>query len=276
GRGAATVEYEGCRVPMEEARPRFVEAAEIIVQAPAQDSFGHQAEFFQIPRTAIRPRPISHPERRFHASAVSPDSAEIMAKLGFGILMVMQNECAKACDDVACYREIATAAGHTPRPPIILTNVCVADSRDEAQERAVKYLGQKWQSIDNHYHFSDGHLSTVKGYESYGKMAKTYAKINDSAENKVKATEFYVSIQIVGTPDDCLQKIAELQRCTGMDHLVTEFSFGAMPHEEAELNMRLFADRVMPVLQRDPAFAAPKPPAAVTTSAARENVFAPA
>jgi alkanesulfonate monooxygenase SsuD/methylene tetrahydromethanopterin reductase-like flavin-dependent oxidoreductase (luciferase family) len=190
--------------------------------------------------------------------------------------MVMQNEWAKASDDIARYRAIATAAGHTPRPPIILTNVCCADSRDEAQERAVKYLGQKWQSIDNHYHFSDGHLSTVKGYESYGKMAKTYAKINDSPEAKAKATDFYVSIQIVGTPDDCLQKIGELQRLTGLDHLVTEFSFGAMPHEEAELNMRLFADRVMPVLQRDPAFAGGGAPELPAPSAEKERLFAPA
>jgi alkanesulfonate monooxygenase SsuD/methylene tetrahydromethanopterin reductase-like flavin-dependent oxidoreductase (luciferase family) len=278
GRGAASVEYEGFRIPMEEARPRFVEAANIIVKALANDSFEHQGEFFQIPRTAIRPRPISHPERRFYASAVSPESGEIMAKLGFGILMVMQNEWVKASADIALYREIATAAGHTPRPPIILTNVCCADSRDEAQERAVKYLGQKWQSIDNHYHFSDGHLSTVRGYESYGKMAKTYAKINDSAEAKAKATDFYVSIQIVGTPDDCLQKIGELQRLTGLDHLVTEFSFGAMPHEEAELNMRRFADRVMPVLQRDPAFAGGHAPelAAAPAKPPKESVFAPA
>ena len=35
-----------------------------------------------------------------------------------------------------------------------------------------------------------------------------------------------------------------------MDHLVTEFSFGSMPHHLAEMNMRLFAERVMPVLQR--------------------------
>ena len=61
-----------------------------------------------------------------------------------------------------------------------------------------------------------------------------------------------------------------------MDHLVAEFSFGGLPHEEAEVNMRLFADKVLPVLQRDPAFAAPKAPAVVTVSAARENVFAPA
>jgi alkanesulfonate monooxygenase SsuD/methylene tetrahydromethanopterin reductase-like flavin-dependent oxidoreductase (luciferase family) len=88
--------------------------------------------------------------------------------------------------------------------------------------------------------------------------------------------EFYVSIQIVGTPKDCLDKIAELQRLTGMDHLVTEFSFGGLPHEQAELNMRLFADSVLPILQRDPAFAAPEMPAQAAASATRENVFAPA
>jgi alkanesulfonate monooxygenase SsuD/methylene tetrahydromethanopterin reductase-like flavin-dependent oxidoreductase (luciferase family) len=278
GRGAASVEYEGFRVPMGEARPRFVEAAQIVVKALSQESFEHDGEFYKIPRTAIRPRPISHPERRFHASAVSPDSAEIMAKLGFGLLMVMQNEWPKAAADIERYREIATAAGHRPRPPIILTNVCCAESRDEAHERAFKYLGQKWQSIDDHYHFSDGHLSTVKGYESYGKMARTYAKINEDAESRQKATDFYVGIQIVGTPADCLDKIGELQRLTGLDHLVTEYSFGAMPHEEAELNMRLFADRVLPVLQRDPAFAGGGRPdtASRPEAAAKEDLFAPA
>ncbi len=259
-------------------RPRFVEAAQIVVKALSQDSFEHEGEYYRIPRTAIRPRPISHPERRFYASTVSPDSAEIMAKLGFGLLMVMQNEWPKAAADIARYREIALEAGHTPRPPIILTNVCCAESRDEAHERAFKYLGQKWQSIDDHYHFSDGHLATVKGYETYGKMARTYAKIGESAETRQKATDFYVSIQIVGTPNDCLDKIGELQRLTGLDHLVTEYSFGAMPHEEAEINMRLFADRVLPVLQRDSAFVGSGLPeaASIPAAAAKENLFAPA
>jgi alkanesulfonate monooxygenase SsuD/methylene tetrahydromethanopterin reductase-like flavin-dependent oxidoreductase (luciferase family) len=275
GRGAASVEYEGFRIPMEEARPRFVEAAQIVVKALTNDSFDYQGEFYRIPHTAIRPRPISHPERRFYASAVSPDSAEIMAKLGFGLLMVMQNEWAKAAADIVRYREIAQSAGHAPRPPIILTNVSVAESRDEANERATKYLARKWESIDTHYHFSDGHLATVKGYESYGKMAKTYAKMKDDSYRD-KATQFYVSIQVVGTPRDCLDQIAELQRLTGTDHLVTEFSFGGLPHEEAEVNMRLFADKVIPVLQRDPAFAGGAAPAVVSPPEEKERLFAPA
>src|SRR5882762_8164872 len=176
-----------------------------------------------------------------------------MATLGFGVLVVMQNEWPKAAQDIHRYRDIAISVGHTPRPPIILTNISCAESREEARERGLKYLSRKWDSIDAHYHFSDGHLASVKGYE------------------------FYVGIQIVGTPDDCLQQVAELQRLTGLDHLATEFGFGGMPHEEAEINMRLFADRVMPVLQRDRAFASPASAApsapAVPTAA---PIFGPA
>ncbi len=275
GRGAASVEYEGFRIPMDEARPRFVEAAQLVVKALANESFDWQGEFYQIPQTAIRPRPISAPEKRFYASSVSPESSEIMAKLGFGMLIVMQNEWPKAAEDVHRYREIARSVGHTPRPPIILTNISCAPTGEEARERAYRYLGEKWDSIDNHYHFSDGHLANVKGYESYAKVGKTYAKMKD-ANYRSKATDFYVSIQVVGSPDDCIQQIGELRRLTGMDHLVTEFSFGSMPHYQAELNMRLFADKVLPVLQRDSAFQGEIEPAPIEKKDEKERMFAPA
>ena len=116
----------------------------------------------------------------------------------------------------------------------------------------------------------------MKGYEFYGGMAKTYSKMKDPGFRK-KATEFYVKIQIVGTPDDCLQQLAQLRAVTGLDHLVTEFAFGNLPHHHAERSMRLFADRVLPVLQRDAAFATPPVAgAADMKSAGHDNIFAPA
>jgi hypothetical protein len=108
-------------------------------------------------------------------------------------------------------------------------------------------------------------------------MAKTYSKMKDD-DYRRKASEFYVKIQIVGTPDDCIQQIGELRRLTGVDHLVTEFAYGGMPHEDSELNMRLFADRVMPVLQRDAAFGAPASsgPSEASPVGQSEGIFAPA
>ncbi len=276
GRGAASVEYEGMRIPMSEARGRFAEAAQIIVKALSQPEFEFKGEFFDIPRTSIRPRAISHPERRFYASSVSPESATLMAKLGFSMLLIMQNEWSKCAGDIDKFYRIAAEAGHRPRRPLILTNVSCAESRSEAHERALKYLGAKWDSIEAHYRFGDGHLANVRGYESYASLTKTYAKMKDPAA-RAKATEFYVSIQIVGTPDDCLQKIAELKRLTGLDHLICEFAWGGLPHEEAETNMRLFASEVLPVLQRDSAFATAEPTGAKGRSAdGHESIFAPA
>jgi len=275
GRGAASVEYEGFRIPMDEARPRFIEAAKILQTALSNENFSYDGEFYKIPQTAIRPRPISHPERRFYGTAVSQESADVMAKLGFGLMIIMQNEWPKAAEDVIRFREVAAAAGHTPRPPIILSNISCAETREEARERAIKYLGRKWDSIDNHYHFSDNHLANVKGYESYDKVGLTYAKMKDPAK-RARATDFYVSIQIVGTPDDCIQQIGQLRQLTGMDHLITEFSFGNIPHDEAELNMRLFADRVLPVVQRDAAFNGPVSVSRRAPASTADSVFAPA
>jgi alkanesulfonate monooxygenase SsuD/methylene tetrahydromethanopterin reductase-like flavin-dependent oxidoreductase (luciferase family) len=276
GRGAASVEYEGMRIPMGEARGRFAEAAQIVVMALSQPEFEFKGEYFNIPRTSIRPRAVSHPERRFYASSVSPESATLMAKLGFSMLLIMQNEWSKCAGDIEKFYKIAAEAGHQPRPPLILTNVSCAESRSEANARAFEYLGAKWDSIETHYRFGDGHLAKVRGYESYEALAKTYSKLKDPAA-RAKATEFYVSIQITGTPDDCLQKIAGLKRLTGLDHLICEFAWGGLPHEEAESNMRLFAAEVLPVLQRDSAFATPvEPEMKAKKGDGHENILAPA
>ncbi len=166
---------------------------------------------------------------------------------------------------------------HTPRPPIVSTNVACAESRDEAEELALQFLGAKWDSIEAHYKFSDGGLANVKGYEAYGKMGKTYTKMKGPGFRKT-ANEFYVSIQVVGTPKDCMEQIAELRTLTGLQHLVGEFSFGGMPHERAEQNLRLFASKCLPTLQTDESFCRDIEPIRVAAGGdgKHEDVFAPA
>ena len=83
GRGAASVEYAGFRIPMEEARPRFVESAQLIIKALSNELFDWNGEFYKIPQMSIRPRPISKPEQRFYASSVSPEFSRSHGEAGF-------------------------------------------------------------------------------------------------------------------------------------------------------------------------------------------------
>jgi hypothetical protein len=42
-----------------------------------------------------------------------------------------------------------------------------------------------------------------------------------------------------------------MQEKVGLNHFIAVFSYGGMPHEEAERNLRLFAAEVLPKLQRE-------------------------
>ena len=215
GRGAARVEYEGFRIPMGEARPRFVEAAQIIVKALAKDSLRApraSSSRSRAPRSARGrsriPSGVSMPRRS------APKSAEIMAKLGFGMLMVMQNEWPKAAEDIDTLPRDAPAAGHA----------AAADHPDQCLLR--RKPGGGATSARSSISAGNGSRSTtttisptatadVKGYESLRQDGADLRQDQGKRRTAKKATDFYVSIQIVGTPNDCLEKIGELQRCTG-------------------------------------------------------------
>jgi len=258
GRGAASIEYAGFRIPMEESRDRFVESLLIIRKGLTQESFSFDGKYYKVPEIQIRPRAISHPENRFYASSVSPESAEIMAKLGLGVLIIAQRSWDETAADYQRYCNIAQASGYQPRAPISLFNVLVADEAREAEELAAVHMGAMFDSIDHHYHFSDGHLTGVKGYEFYAKLAKTYTKLTADEQAKARAVEFYRSLHAAGTPDQVLEKIRYIHHTVPLEHMVGAFAFGGLPYPKLERSVKLFAEKVLPVLQNDPAFKLPK------------------
>ena len=66
---------------------------------------------------------------------------------------------------------------------------------------------------------------------------------------RAQATNDYLKLQLVGTPDDCKQQIEQLSSLTGLEYLILEFSYGGMPYLDAERNMKIFASEVMPVFR---------------------------
>ena len=63
------------------------------------------------------------------------------------------------------------------------------------------------------------------------------------------ATQFFLDIQVWGTPEQCFEKIMRIRDVTGTDWYNGLFSYAGMPWAEAERNLRLFAREVMPALK---------------------------
>jgi alkanesulfonate monooxygenase SsuD/methylene tetrahydromethanopterin reductase-like flavin-dependent oxidoreductase (luciferase family) len=233
------------------------------------DSFSFDGKYYKIPEIQIRPRPISHPETRFYASAVSPESVEIFAKMGFGVLIIAQRSWEDTAADYRRYVETSLANNFRPRPPIGLLNVLVADDPSEADDLATVHMEPMWDSIDRHYHFSDGHLKGVKGYEFYAKMAKTYSKLQADLDAKAKAVEFYRSLHAEGTPAQVLEKLRYVHQTVPLEHVIGTFAFGGLPYPKLERSFKLFAEKVLPVLHNDPAFKLPADHASAEMSATK-------
>ena len=64
--------------------------------------------------------------------------------------------------------------------------------------------------------------------------------------------DFFVGLQIYGTPEQVYEKIVHLQDRTYMDAYTGVFSYAGMPIEDAERSMKLFARQVLPELQKLP------------------------
>ena len=56
----------------------------------------------------------------------------------------------------------------------------------------------------------------------------------------------YISLQICGTPRQCLEQIEAVRDTIGCDHFNAYFSYGRMSDEEAFRNMAVWTEAVLP------------------------------
>jgi alkanesulfonate monooxygenase SsuD/methylene tetrahydromethanopterin reductase-like flavin-dependent oxidoreductase (luciferase family) len=263
GRGAGKVEFDGFRLPMDESRQRFIESAEMLLTGLERGWCEYEGTYVKQPRADIRPAPFKSFRGRTYAAAVSPESAPIMAKLGVGMLIIPQKPWKEVAIELDAYRTTYREVNGTEAPPPIAAGWTFCDDNAErARELAHRYIGGYFESVLAHYNFASDHLASTKGYEYYGKMAD---KIQTYGTATV--TEYFVDLQVWGTPEQCHAKIADIHRRVGNSHFVGVFSYAGVPWEEAERNMRLFAREVMPEVKKidvTARAAAPRPAPAST------------
>src|SRR6266516_681827 len=212
GRGLGRVEFEGFGVNQEDSREIFTEAAQMILEGLERGCCEFDGKFVKQKRRELRPRPFKSFRGRTYAAAVSPESSVIMAKLGIGLLIIPQKPWEMVANELNAYRRVYSEVNGTDAPPPIV----------------------------------GGHLTKMRGYEAYKDVQERV-----STPGGVDAmTEFFLNLQVYGTPEQCYEKILDIQKRTAAEAFNGVFSYGGMPYEIAESSLRLFATEVMPELKR--------------------------
>jgi len=264
GRGAGRVEFDGFRLSMDESRERFIECAEMVLRGLETGYCEYEGKFVQQPRAPIRPAPFKSFRGRTYAAAVSPDSMPVIAKLGVGLLIIPQKPWHEVAKELDAYREVYREVNKAEAPPPVAAGWTFCDTdADRAREQARRWIGGYYDTVLEHYKFAGDHLKTTRGYEYYGKMSEKIAQYGTD-----KVIDYFVNLQVYGTPEQCFEKILDVRNRVGQSHFVGVFSYAGMPYEDAERSMRLFAAEVMPALKKlgpaPGAAARPAEPAGIT------------
>jgi alkanesulfonate monooxygenase SsuD/methylene tetrahydromethanopterin reductase-like flavin-dependent oxidoreductase (luciferase family) len=247
GRGTGKVEFDGFGRDMGQARQQFKEAAQAILGALETGVMEFDGEIVKQPRVQLRPGPIASFQGRVYSATVSPESAEIMARLGTGVLIVPQKPWSMVQEECATYRATYRAEiGQEPPPAICAGWTFVDEDADRAEELARKYIAGYWASVIDHYQFDQPHLKETPGYEFHSLL---YERLIAPGGIE-KMSDFYIGLQPWGTPEQVYEKVKTFSDLTNADGFVAVFRYGGMSAEVSERSMRLFAREVMPELQR--------------------------
>ncbi len=247
GRGLGRIEFEGFGREMGESRERFVEYGGAILEALETGHIEADGKFFKQARTQIRPFPFKSFKGRVYASAVSPESSRIMAKLGIGVMIIAQKPWDKTLAELDAYRRIYREEnnGEEAPKPLIVSFIGCHEDEAAAKEMHRKYIRGYCRSALDHYEFHNEGLADINGYGYYGALSK-----NINKHGIGKFVDFLADLQIWGTPDQVFERMMDYREKVDCAGFIGVFSYGGMPHDLAKSNIRLFADKVLPRLKQ--------------------------
>ena len=243
GRGLGRREYAGLSIDQNEARGRFDESLQVLKQLLSTGHCDFDGEFYKIHGLHLRPQPERDLSANLWCAGGTEQTVEIIAKHGVRPLTIPTTSLDIALANMRRYAQLSSNAGHAPSHTKLALWTYVADTHNEADAGAHRYMVEYADSALRHYELLGTHLKSIKGYEAYGAQQDALRK--DASPFK----EGFYSSHPWGTPDETIARATELANVFGTDEIMFIFKYGAMPMTVAEKSLRLFAKEVMPALK---------------------------
>jgi alkanesulfonate monooxygenase SsuD/methylene tetrahydromethanopterin reductase-like flavin-dependent oxidoreductase (luciferase family) len=246
GRGYQGIEFEGFATDLSEARDRYEEALELVLNAWTTPGYEHRGKFFQTGTVNLVPRPIQQPHPPVHVAAVSPQTVERHATRGIPILADPAAPFRKVQQAAATWREAAAAAGHDADAAelVISRSVYVAPTLQKAHEDQERFEQMFDRSRIFNVQSAPVDSRTGEFAEGFEFWEQRYLKGGSVT------TDFrWEQLEVIGDPERVISQVQMLQEF-GYQHLMCDFgSTRPIPLDEMLATVRLFAEEVMPAFR---------------------------
>jgi alkanesulfonate monooxygenase SsuD/methylene tetrahydromethanopterin reductase-like flavin-dependent oxidoreductase (luciferase family) len=244
GTGYAKGEFAGLGADVDQARARFREVMACAAHALTTGRTGFQGELYEVPDLPLVPEPVQRPFPLHMAVLGSASSVDYAAEHGYHLLTSSQSQALTGRnlpETVARYRSRGAAHGH--HDLLIKVPFFMLCSRDEEEIAAEfpKMVGY-WQ-----------HLATDLE-RGLPEDLRYWETLKDKF-SELTVEELHNRQTAFGRPETLVRLFLEVA-AAGVDELLVEPFYGPQSGADAERNLRLFREEVMPYV--DERFGGPR------------------
>lgn len=238
GRGAARYEFTPYGVDHSETQERFQESINIIQSMWTTPDYTHKGQFYNVHQANLVPPVVQQPHPPIYIAATrTPATLEYAVARGFPTMIGLTVDTAPALELCQRYEAMSADAGqNVSMGQIPFFRYCyVAESEAQALKDVRESLGWVIDMLQWRGTFREGSEITHSLNEWRKNRTEPPLKFEDVCENR----------SVIGTPEQCVRKIKDLQ-AQGVDYFGCNFAFGGMNHRKVMKSMSLFAEEVMP------------------------------
>ena len=242
GRGSADYEYGNFKVEFDSRDERTKEVLDIILGLWTTPEFSYNGKYHQIEKLTIAPTTLQQPHPPvFLAVSRTPASIDMAVDRDLPILTTFSTPEADNLALFDMYAERCAAAGkphNLDRSPFFRF-VHLAEDEKEAREYPRDAL--TWCRDIGGYRRTITRGDEINWDLDHWRRTRTVTPA--SFESEAETTTYFV------TPDQCVQRIKNLQTNHRVGYFGASMSFGSMGHAEVMRSMELFGKEGMPKLR---------------------------
>lgn len=248
GRGFQPTEFRGYGVDQTKSREIFDEALEVILQAWTSERVNFAGAHFKFNDVMVKPKPLQKPHPPIWMAAVSPQSFVSAGARGFNLICgpIFGPTGDYLEGNLCAYRESLRSHGHDPasRQIAMLAMVYVAANEAKAEADFSESAVWCYRALSKSADSSLG-ASPVPSYEYYTALRNA----SDANWEAIRGSD----AAIWGTPERCIERIAELERRFGFTTLLCWTRVGSIDDRKVRDSMGLMQEQVIPYFKRQAA-----------------------
>ncbi len=255
GRGSRRMEWSRFGLTPEQINEQFHEAVEIIQGLWTSEPFSYHGKHYHLDDIRLRPGVMQQPHPPLFTAVAHKASVIWAAQHQLGIAEHYTTT-TEAREHFALYRQILAASNypdHPERRPRMFREIYVAPTDAQAHAEAKPALWDTWRLLDDR-------LSYEQSYEEH--LLEHPAQITDEMFRQATSNLPIIGprtydelaehgLTIIGSPETVIQRLRKQVQSLGLDTFVGVFAFGRLTHKQVMRSLTLFAQEVMPVLNKE-------------------------